>query len=224
MAKLQLRCCLRPVLPEGVDPSSGPHAAVGGDPKMQMQIKGLLGKYRVVFEELPDGVIRRDNLPECEINLEDGKVPPVGIMYRLTQAEREELTKQLTIALQKGWIEPSKAPYGAPVLFAKKKGGGLRMCIDYRALIKIPIKNRYPLPRIDDLLDQLNGAKVFSGLDLAAGYWQIPMREEDKPLTTMRTFMGSYQWTVMPFGLTNAPAVFQQHSDLLTCCTSLSPT
>jgi len=190
------------------DPSIGPHAAIGGDPKMQEEIAVVLDKYKVVFEDLPHGVIHRPGLPQCEIPTEEGKQPPVGALYRLTKEEKKELTRQLTLALE-GWIEPSKAPYGAPVLFAKKKTGGLRMCIDYRALNKITVKNRYPLPRIDDLLDQLNAARVFSGLDLAAGYWQIPLREEDKPKTTMRTFMGSYQWTVMPFGLTNAPAVFQ---------------
>ena len=175
-------------------------------PKKRLQ--KILDKYKKVFAELPGGVIHRPGLPEMTIDFEADKQPPVGYQYRLSRPEREELQRQLTMALEKGWIEPSSAPYGAPVLFAKKKGGGLRMCIDYRAANAITIKNRYPLPRIDDLLDQLNGATVFSGLDLAAGYWQIPIQESHRERSTMRTPLGAYQWKVMPFGLTNAPAVF----------------
>lgn len=175
-------------------------------PKKRLQ--RILDKYKAVFEDLPSGIIRRPGLPEMEIDFEPGKQPPPGYQYRLSQPEREELVRQLELALTKGWIEPSSSPFGAAVLFAKKKGGGLRMCLDYRAVNAITVKNRYPLPRIDDLLDQLNGASVFTGLDLAAGYWQIPVKEEDKYKTSFRTPMGMYQWKVMPFGLTNAPALF----------------
>ncbi len=175
-------------------------------PKQRLQ--RILDKYKAVFQDLPGGVIRRPGLPEMTIDFEDGKQPPPGHQYRLSKPERDELIRQLTLALEKEWIEPSSAPFGAAVLFAKKKGGGLRMCIDYRAANNITIKNRYPLPRIDDLLDQLNGASCFSGLDLAAGYWQIGIREQDRYKTSFRTPQGLYQWKVMPFGLTNAPAVF----------------
>jgi hypothetical protein len=133
------------------------------------------------FDELPNGVIERPGLPVMTVEFEQGKQPPVGYQYRLSQPEREELVRHLTLALEKGWVAPSSSPFGAPVLFARKKGGGLRWCIDYRrALNTISIKNRYPLPRIDNLLDSLNGACVFSGLDLAAGYWQIPIKEGDR--------------------------------------------
>ena len=174
------------------------------------KLQRILDRHKKVFAELPGGVIRRPELPDCELSIEfeAGKQPPVGYQYRLSQPEREELQKQLTLALEKGWVEPSSSPYGAPVLFARKKGGSLRWCIDYRALNTISRKNRYPLPRIDDLLDQLNGAACFSGLDLASGYWQIPVKEADKHKTAFRTPYGLYQWKVMPFGLTNAPAVF----------------
>ena len=186
--------------------------AVAGDdtliPKERLQ--QILREHEKVFEQLPNGVIRRKGLPEMSIEFEEGKQPPVGYQYRLTQPERQELEKQLALALEKGWVEPSTAPFGAPVLFAQKKGGSLRWCTDYRALNSITVKNRYPLPRIDDLLDQLNGAACFSGLDLASGYWQIPMKTEDRYKTAFRTPHGLYQWTVMPFGLTNAPAVFSQ--------------
>jgi hypothetical protein len=176
------------------------------------KIQGHLDRYKVVFSDIPPGIIDRPGLPEFTIETVDGQKPPVGVQYRLSPREKEELTRQLTMALEKGWIEPSSSPFGAPVLFAPKKDGGLRMCLDYRALNKITVKNRYPLPRIDDLLDQLNGATIFSGLDLASGYYQIPIKDDgySRDLTAFRTPQGLYHWRVVPMGLTNAPAIFQR--------------
>ena len=112
--------------------------------------------------------------------------------------------------LAKGFIQPSQSPYGSPVLFVQKKDGGLRMCVDYRALNSITRKDKYPLPRIDDLLDRMHGSKVFSSLDLQSGYHQIRIDPADVPKTAFRTHQGLFEFILLSFGLTNAPAAFQR--------------
>ncbi|KAI3670385.1 hypothetical protein L1987_87976 [Smallanthus sonchifolius] len=141
------------------------------------------------------------------IDLVPGANPVAKAPYRLAPSELQELASQLQELADKGFIRPSHSPWGAPVLFVKKKDGSFRMCIDYRELNKLTIKNRYPLPRIDDLFDQLQGSTCFSKIDLRSGYHQLRVREEDIPKTAFRTRYGHYEFTVMPFGLTNAPAV-----------------
>ncbi|KAL5567930.1 hypothetical protein UlMin_024505 [Ulmus minor] len=143
-----------------------------------------------------------------EIKLLPGSAPVSKAPYRMAPAELKELQIQLQELLDKGFIRPSYSPWGAPVLFVKKKDGTLRMCIDYRELNKLTIKNKYPLPRIDDLFDQLKGAANFSKIDLRSGYHQLRIKDNDVPKTAFRTRYGHYEFLVMPFGLTNAPAAF----------------
>ncbi|GJU95793.1 putative reverse transcriptase domain-containing protein [Tanacetum coccineum] len=145
---------------------------------------------------------------EFQIDLTPGAMPVARAPYRLAPLEMHELSNQLQELADRGFIRPSTSPWGAPVLFVKKKDGSFRMCIDYRELNKLTIKNRYPLPRIDDLFDQLQGSSVYSKIDLRSGYHQLRVRDEDIPKTAFRTRYGHYEFQVMPFGLTNAPAVF----------------
>ncbi|GJU03632.1 putative reverse transcriptase domain-containing protein [Tanacetum coccineum] len=145
---------------------------------------------------------------EFRIDLVPGAAPVARAPYRLAPSEMKELSEQLQDLSDKGFIRPSSSPWGAPVLFVKKKDGSFRMCIDYRELNKLTVKNRYPLPRIDDLFDQLQGSSVYSKIDLRSGYHQLRVREEDILKTAFRTRYGHYEFQVMPFGLTNAPAVF----------------
>ena len=157
-------------------------------------------------EELPGLPPNRDI--EFAIDLVPGTEPISKAPYRMAPAELRELKDQLQELLDKGFIRPSVSPWGAPVLFVKKKDGSLRLCIDYRELNKVTIRNRYPLPRIDDLFDQLAGAIWFSKIDLRSGYHQLRIRPGDIPKTAFRTRYGHYEYLVMSFGLTNAPAAF----------------
>ncbi|GJY26746.1 putative reverse transcriptase domain-containing protein [Tanacetum coccineum] len=145
---------------------------------------------------------------EFQIDLVPGAAPVARAPYRLAPSEMKELSEQLKELSDKGFIRPSSSPWGAPVLFVKKKDGSFWMCIDYRELNELTVKNRYPLPRIDDLFNQLQGSSVYSKIDLRSGYHQLRVREEDIPKTAFRTRYGHYEFQVMPFGLTNAPAVF----------------
>ncbi|GJW30881.1 putative reverse transcriptase domain-containing protein [Tanacetum coccineum] len=145
---------------------------------------------------------------EFQIDLIPGAAPLARAPYRLALSEMKELSEQLQELSDKAFIRPSSSPWGALVLFVKNKDGSFRMCIDYRELNKLTVKNRYPLPRIDDLFDQLQGSSIYSKIDLRSGYHQLRVRDQDIPKTTFRTRYGHYEFQVIPFGLTNAPAVF----------------
>lgn len=192
-------------------------APTTADPDMvpQADLQALLDKYKDVFEpvghfdtlqkkttgEGGEHLIRLDPKEEYKAKAK---------MYRLSPKELEELKKQVAQLLALGMIEPANSPYGSPVLFVEKGDGSLRMCIDYRALNKITVKDRYPMPNIQDIFDKLQGAKVFSTLDLQSGYNQIQISEKDRPFTAFNTPMGQFQYKVMCFGLSNAPATFQR--------------
>ena len=144
------------------------------------------------------------------IELLPGSRPPNRPIYSMSQDELAELKRQLTDLLDRGLIRPSTSPFGAPILFVRKKDGKLRLCVDYRALNLISVKNSYPLPRVDNMLDRLHGSSIFSKIDLRQGYHQIRVAADDIPKTAFRTRYGHFEFTVVPFGLTNAPATFQR--------------
>jgi RNase H-like domain found in reverse transcriptase/Reverse transcriptase (RNA-dependent DNA polymerase)/Integrase zinc binding domain/Chromo (CHRromatin Organisation MOdifier) domain/Retroviral aspartyl protease len=168
----------------------------------------LLQEYRDVFPDtLPAGLPPSRDI-DHRIELTPGATPPSRPTFRMSLAETDELKKQLSELVDAGFIQPSKSPYGAPVLFVKKKDGSMRMCIDYRALNNITVKNKYPLPRVDELMDRLQGANYFTKIDLRSGYHQVRIHADDVCKTAFRTRYGHYEFLVMPFGLTNAPATF----------------
>jgi hypothetical protein len=167
----------------------------------------VVREFADVFpEELPGMPPEREL--EFTIDLKPGTEPIARTPYRMSTPELQELKMQLKELLDLGLIRPSVSPWGAPVIFIRKKDGSWRLCIDYRQLNKATIKNQYPLPRIDDLFDQMKGAMVFSKIDLRSGYHQLRIKEDDVPKTTFKMRFGHYEFTVLPFGLTNAPGVF----------------
>jgi hypothetical protein len=145
------------------------------------------------------------------IDLQPGTSPPYGPIYPLSRVELKELWDYLEVNLKANRIRPSKSPAGAPILFVPKKDGGLRLCVDYRGLNRISVKNRYPLPLVSEILDRLARAKYFSKVDVQDAYYRIRIKEGDEWKTAFRTRYGHFEYTVMPFGLTNAPASFQNY-------------
>ena len=178
---------------------------VNEDGPSELQDIPVAAEFQDVFEALKGPPPARGDV--LNIELEPGMTPVSRAPYRLAPAEMAELKMQLEELLSKGFIRPSTSPWGAPVLFVKKKDGSFRLCIDYRGLNKVTIKNKYPLPRIDELLDQLQGASWFSKIDLASGYHQIVIADEDVRNMAFRTRYGHYEFVVMPYGVTNTPAI-----------------
>ncbi|GJU27047.1 putative reverse transcriptase domain-containing protein [Tanacetum coccineum] len=167
----------------------------------------VVREFPEVFPEDLPGLLSVRQV-EFQLDLIPGATPVARAPYRLAHSEMQESSNQLQELADRGFIRPSTSPSRAPVLFVKKKDGFFRMCIDYQELNKLTVKNRYPLPRIDDLFDQLQGSSTYSKTDLRSGYHQLRVRDEDIPKTTFRTRYGHYEFQVIPFGLTNTPAVF----------------
>jgi hypothetical protein len=202
ISALQLKKCYR----KGCQIIAAHLAETPKDKVPNLEDYAVLEDFEDVFKEVPRLPPRRDI--DFSINLMPGAVPVSKTPYRMSTPELKELQMQLEELLKKGYIRPSVSPWGAPVLFVRKKDGTLRLCIDFRQLNKVTVKNKYPLPRIDDLFDQLKDAKIFSKIDLRSGYHQVRIKEEDISKTTFRTRYGHYEFTVVPFGLSNAPVVF----------------
>ena len=192
-----------------ISSSSSSSSTASSEPQQMTAMRSkLLARFSHVFpDELPAGLPPTREV-DHKIELVPGAVPPSRPTFRLSESELVELKKQLDELVKAGFIRPSKSPFGAPILFVKKKDGTMRMCVDYRALNNVTIKNSYPLPRVDELFDRLQGAKFFSKIDLRSGYHQIRIFDEDIPKTAFRTRYGHFEFMVLPFGLTNAPGTF----------------
>ena len=175
--------------------------------RSDLDLPRVVCKYVDVFpDELPG--LPPQRVVDFGIELHPGTLPISMTPHRMALVELQELKVQLQELLDKGFIRQSTSPWGSPVLFTKKKGKTLRLCIDYRQLNRVMIQNRYPLPRIDDLFDQLRGARVYFKIDLRTGNHQLRVRETNIPKTAFRTRYGHFEFTVMPFGLTNVLAAF----------------
>ena len=180
---------------------------------LEDEVRQDLSPPRVVCEY---GDVFPDELPglpphkdvDFVMELHPGTSPISMTPHRMAPVELQELKVQIQDLLDRGFIRPSTSPWGTPVLFAKKKDKTLHLCIDYRKLNRVTIKNRYPLPRIDDLFDQLRGAQVYSKIDLRTGYHQLKVKEADIPKTAFRTWYGHFEFTIMHFSLTNVPVAF----------------
>ena len=195
--------------PKSTRVGSVPAAVAGLAPESDID-KLVRQEFKSVFEETWSASEERPVVPHT-IRTEEGHPPPFRRGRRLTPGEETEMKRQVADLLARGMITPSCSPYGAPVVFVQKKDGSLRMCVDYRALNKITIKDRYPLPRIDDLLAGLRGKTVFSSLDLQSGYHQLRITDEDAPKTAfIAPGLGQFEFKVLCFGLTNAPATFMR--------------
>jgi hypothetical protein len=181
-----------------------------GQPHYSQDIQKIIDRHNKVFELIPLGA-PPDRGFEHIIELEEGEKPIITTPYRHPKKYKDKIEKAIKELLDMGHIRPSSSPFPYLVVLVKKKDGTMCMCIDYRALKKKTIKNRYPIPRIDELLDELHGAVYFTKIDLFSGYHQIKMREKDVPKTTFRCHYGHYEFFFIPFGLTNALATFQYY-------------
>ncbi|UYV76233.1 hypothetical protein LAZ67_13003122 [Cordylochernes scorpioides] len=176
--------------------------------KEQERLKQILAKYTDLFSSR----LGRTNLAKHQIHTEDAK-PIKHKPYRVSAKERTIIKDQIDEMLEEGIIRPSSSPWSFPVILVKKRDGKYRFCVDYRKLNEVTVKDVYPIPRIDDVMDSLQGSKYFSAIDLKSGYWQVEIEERDKEKTAFTTAHGLYEFNVMPFGLCNAPATFERNME-----------
>ncbi|MCI10837.1 RNA-directed DNA polymerase (Reverse transcriptase), partial [Trifolium medium] len=192
------------------EPEIVPLSSIEVTPGVLIEEMRVVQQFQDVFSsEIPGFPPVRE--VEFFIDLHPGMGPISESPYRMAPAELTELKSQIEDLLGNGFIRPSVSPWGAPVLLVKKKDGKSRLCVDYQKLNKATIKNHYPLLQIDDLMDQLKDASVFSKIDLKFGYHRIRVKDEDIQKTAFRTRYGHYEYLVMPLGVTNAPAIFMDY-------------
>jgi hypothetical protein len=202
ISAMQLKKCYR----KGCQLFAARVGEASSDAVSKLEDHEVLTEFKDVFQEVPGLPPKRDI--NFSINLMPRATPVSKAPYRMSTLELKELQLQLEELLRKRYIRPSVSPWGASVLFVKKKYGTLRLCIDFRQLNKVTVKNKYPLPRIDDLFDQLKDANFFSKTDLRFGYHQVRINDDDINKTAFRTRYGHYEFIVVSFGLSNAHAVF----------------
>ncbi|MCO5579331.1 hypothetical protein L7F22_033186 [Adiantum nelumboides] len=179
--------------------------------QVDLELSNFLNQFQDVFiDDIPGELPPKRRDDDHMIELIPGSSPPNKPPYRVSQAQQEEIIRQVNELVEKGVVRPSSSPFCSPVLLMQKKDSAYRMCVDYRALNRITIKNRFPVPRVEDLFDKLQGSTYFSRIDLKSGYHQIRIVNEDIVKTAFRTTFGLYEYLVMPFGLTNAPATFNR--------------
>jgi hypothetical protein len=176
-------------------------------PPLSPLVEQILQKYTDVFKDLKTFPPQR--IHDHPIPLQPGATPVNSRPYRYSPLHKNEIEKQVKELLEAGLITHSTSPFASPVLLVQKKDGSWRFCIDYRKLSSITVKNRFPMPVIEEILEELAGAKYFTKLDMRSGYHQVRMSEQDEFKTAFKTHHGHFQFRVMPFGLTNAPATFQ---------------